>query len=120
GPSQGSQAMFQMKPGQWRSSKLIGVDVYNNNNEKIGDINELILDQQGKVEAVVVGVGGFLGMGEHDVALPFDQVKFIENPRNNATANRTDTVAKNNSQTQMPPPSSNTIGSSGGTRDGNT
>jgi len=112
--------MFQMKPGQWRSSKLIGVDVYNNNNEKIGDINELILDQQGKIEAIVVGVGGFLGMGEHDVALPFNQVKFSEEPRTNATANRTDTAPTSNRQTQTNPPASNTTGSSAGTRDGNT
>jgi len=57
--------MFEMKAGQWRATKLTGVSVYNNNNEKIGDINELIVDRDGKVAAVVIGVGGFLGMGEH-------------------------------------------------------
>jgi len=55
--------------GEWQSSKLIHMNVYNAQNEKIGDIKELMLDKSGKVEDVVIGVGGFLGMGEHDVAV---------------------------------------------------
>ena len=47
-------------------------------NEKLGDINELILDKNGKVNAVVIGVGGFLGMGEHDIAVTMDKLKFVE------------------------------------------
>jgi hypothetical protein len=49
------------KDAQWRSSKLIGVNVYNDNNEKIGDIEELIVDKSGKIDNVVLGVGGFPG-----------------------------------------------------------
>jgi PRC-barrel domain len=45
-----------------------------------------ILGQDGKIEAVVIGVGGFLGIGEHNVAVPFDQVKFVGEPRRVATA----------------------------------
>ena len=67
-------AMYEMKPGQWRATKLTGVNVYNNNNEKIGDVNELIVGRDGKVEAVVIGVGGFLGLGEKDVAVKMDQI----------------------------------------------
>jgi len=71
----------------WRASKLMGLDVYNEANEKIGDINELILDKNGKVNAVVVGVGGFLGMGEHDIAVSMDKLKFVEEPvRTSSTA----------------------------------
>jgi sporulation protein YlmC with PRC-barrel domain len=84
--------MTQEQPGQWRASKLDGLDVYNNNNEKIGDINEILVDQSGKIQAVVIGVGGFLGMGEHDVAVPFDQVKFVNEPRSNASASNTSTT----------------------------
>src|ERR1700737_4196600 len=47
------------KDGQWRSSKLIGVDVYNDANEKIGDIEELIVDKSAKIDQVVLGVDGF-------------------------------------------------------------
>ena len=57
-----------------------GLDVYNNGNEKIGDISELILDQSGKVSAVVIGVGGFLGIGEHYVAVPYDQIRWSSEP----------------------------------------
>lgn len=68
------------KEGQWRSSKLIGVNVYNDNNEKIGDIQELIVDKTGKVDDVILGVGGFLGMGEHYVAVPMEKLKWVEEP----------------------------------------
>ena len=67
-----------MLKGHWRASKLMGLDVYNDANEKLGDINELILDKDGKVNAVVIGVGGFLGMGEHDIAVSMDKLKFME------------------------------------------
>ncbi|WP_114947081.1 PRC-barrel domain-containing protein [Microvirga calopogonii] len=72
--------MTQEQPGQWRASKLDGLNVYNQNNEKIGDISELIVDSSGTIQAVVVGVGGFLGLGERDVAIPFDQIKFVNDP----------------------------------------
>ena len=64
--------------GNWRSSKLIGLKVYNEANERLGDINELIVDKGGKINAVVIGVGGFLGMGEHDIAVTMDKLKFVE------------------------------------------
>src|SRR5690349_14480291 len=51
----------------WRASKLKGLNVYNDKNEKLGDINEILIDKSGKVEGVIIGVGGFLGMGEHDI-----------------------------------------------------
>ena len=76
-----------MLKNNWRASKLMGLDVYNEANEKLGDINELILDKNGKVNAVVIGVGGFLGMGEHDIAVTMDKLKFIEEPvRTSSTA----------------------------------
>jgi sporulation protein YlmC with PRC-barrel domain len=76
-----------MLKGNWRASKLMGLDVYNEGNEKLGDVNELILDKSGKVTAVVIGVGGFLGMGEHDIAVSMDKLKFVEEPvRTSSTA----------------------------------
>ena len=70
--------MTNEKAGEWRASKLKGVAAYNNNNEKIGDIEELIIGASGKVDAVVIGVGGFLGMGEHQVAVPFTDLQFMD------------------------------------------
>jgi sporulation protein YlmC with PRC-barrel domain len=66
--------------GQWRASKLIGVNVYNEQNEKLGDINEVLLDKSGKATGVIIGVGGFLGMGEHDVMVGFDKLKWVNEP----------------------------------------
>ncbi|MGJ4972958.1 MULTISPECIES: PRC-barrel domain-containing protein [unclassified Bradyrhizobium] len=66
--------------GDWRSSKLVGVKVYNNNNENVGSIDDLLIDKSGAVKGVVIGVGGFLGMGEHLVAVSFDQIKFSDQP----------------------------------------
>ena len=77
-PAASSEKM--MLKSKWRVSKLLGLDVYNEANEKLGDVNELILDKDGKVDAVVIGVGGFLGMGEHDIAVKMDKLKFIEEP----------------------------------------
>ena len=55
--------------GQWRASKLVGVDLYNEQNENIGDLDDVIIDPSGKVDGVIVSVGGFLGMGEHHVLM---------------------------------------------------
>jgi sporulation protein YlmC with PRC-barrel domain len=80
-----SKWMTQFPSGQWQASKLKGLNVYNNNNEKIGDINELVVDQSGKVQAAVIGVGGFLGIGEHDVAVPFNELKWVNEPPRSAS-----------------------------------
>lgn len=82
----------KMLKGKWRASKLMGLDVYNQNNEKLGDINEFILDKDGKVQAVVIGVGGFLGMGEHDVAVTMDKLQFVEEARKTTTSNASPTT----------------------------
>jgi sporulation protein YlmC with PRC-barrel domain len=58
----------------FRVSKLIGAPVKNANRESIGDINDLIIDGEGKVAKVVVGVGGFLGLGERNVVLKMSEL----------------------------------------------
>jgi len=65
---------------QWRASKLIGLNVYNDQNEKLGDISELLLDKEGKVTGVVIGIGGFLGMGQHDIKVDMAKLKFVNEP----------------------------------------
>ena len=76
----------------WRSSKLIGLNVYNDKNEKLGDINEILLDKSGKVEGVVIGVGGFLGMGEHDIKVDMSKLKFVNEPARTASTTTTTTT----------------------------
>jgi sporulation protein YlmC with PRC-barrel domain len=66
--------------GDWRTSKVVGLSIYNDNNESIGSINDLLTDRNGNIKAVVLGVGGFLGVGGHLVAVPFDKIKFVNEP----------------------------------------
>ena len=66
--------------GDWRASKVVGLSVYNDKNESVGSINEMLMDKSGNIKAVILGVGGFLGVGEHLVAVPFDKVKFVNEP----------------------------------------
>jgi len=61
------------------SSKLIGLDVYNDKNQDVGQIKDLALNHDGQTEAYVLSVGGFLGMGEHYVAVNPSQVKVTYN-----------------------------------------
>ena len=63
--------------GEWRASKMAGVKIYNDANENIGSINDLLMDKSGAVKIAVIGVGGFLGMGEHLVAVPYEKLKFV-------------------------------------------
>jgi PRC-barrel domain len=58
-------------------SDLRGTRVYGSNNESIGDISDLLLDRQGRVVAAIIGVGGFLGIGQKDVAVPFEALEIV-------------------------------------------
>jgi len=60
------------------ASSFIGKTVYSTNNENVGDINDLLVGSNGTVKAAVVGVGGFLGMGEKDVAVPLDKLSMTK------------------------------------------
>src|SRR5437016_1493587 len=72
-----SSTSFQ---GDWRASKVVGLNVYNEQNENVGSINDLLMDKSGSVKAAVISVGGFLGMGARLIALPMDKVKFSDQP----------------------------------------
>ena len=58
-----------------RTSQLVGAKVYNKANENIGSIEDIILKPDGSVDEVVLSVGGFLGMGDKYVAVPFSDLK---------------------------------------------
>ena len=64
------------QPDQFRSTNLRGTRVYGANNENIGEINDVLISRTGKVAAVIIGVGGFLGIGEKDVAVPMSMLLF--------------------------------------------
>jgi hypothetical protein len=66
------------KPDQWLASKLKGTDVTGADNQKIGDVSDILFDKSGKIDAYVISVGGFLGMGAKEVAVPPDQVQWTK------------------------------------------
>ncbi|RPI42076.1 MAG: PRC-barrel domain containing protein, partial [Hyphomicrobiaceae bacterium] len=90
------------KEGEWRASKLVHVDVYNEANEKIGDINDVILDRSGKVAKVILGGGCVLGVGERDVAIAFDKLKWVDQPVTSITASTTSAPATAPATTSAP------------------
>ncbi len=96
--------MTQMQPGQWRLSSFTGLNIYNEANEKIGDVRELIFNREGQAAGAVVGVGGFLGIGEHSVAVPFDQIRFMDQPHATAATSSTNPAPS----TGMPAPATRT------------
>lgn len=78
--------------GLWQGSKLISMNVYNEQNEKIGTIKELMVDKSGNIASAVIGVGGFLGIGERDVAVKFADLKWSNEPVRSSTTSNTTTM----------------------------
>jgi sporulation protein YlmC with PRC-barrel domain len=65
----------QVATGWSAKKQILGKDVYNDAGDKIGDINDLIVTPSKSVSYAIVGVGGFLGMGEHEIAVPVSKLK---------------------------------------------
>jgi len=60
----------------WSAEKqILDKDVYNDSNEKVGKVEDLIITPDKAVSYVILGVGGFLGLARHDVAIPAGQLK---------------------------------------------
>lgn len=55
-------------------NKILGSSVYNEKGKKVGDVDDVILKNNGKAVYFVIGAGGFLGLGEHDVAIPYEKI----------------------------------------------
>jgi sporulation protein YlmC with PRC-barrel domain len=93
----GEVLWYSHQPEQMRASKLIGTKVVNAANESIGDVNEIIIGKDGKVAAVIIGVGGFLGMGEREVAINYNSLRMNRDSNANLvlTVNATKDALKN-------------------------
>src|SRR5262245_57759973 len=68
----------EQKESEVLAEDLVGANVFGPDNEKVGTIEDLILDEQKKVTGVVVGVGGFLGIGKKEVGLNWEQAKVVD------------------------------------------
>jgi sporulation protein YlmC with PRC-barrel domain len=77
-PRAGSDVEFvTVQPaGQWSTGQFVGETVTNQAGENIGDINDVLFDKTGRISTAVIGVGGFLGIGEKSVAVPFSALSF--------------------------------------------
>ncbi|MBZ6076281.1 PRC-barrel domain-containing protein [Microvirga puerhi] len=101
--SSSGQFVTQRQTSQMMASDLIGTKVISANNESIGDINDVILDRNGQAVAAVVGVGGFLGIGEKNVAVPFQSLEFASREQVNAMNNAGNNVSTTGSTTTTAP-----------------
>jgi sporulation protein YlmC with PRC-barrel domain len=85
--------------GQWLASRFIGQPVTNKTGQNIGDINDLLFDKTGRISTAVIGVGGFLGIGEKSVAIPFSSLSIMAD----ATGKRVVTISLSKEQLQSAP-----------------
>lgn len=74
-PAFAAQTMSSLPPDSFTITDYYKQDIYDNNKNTVGKIDDVLIDKSGKITALIVGVGGFLGIGEKDVALPFAAVK---------------------------------------------
>lgn len=81
-PAESKDAVLTQAPGDLAASKLVGATVYNTTNETVGEISDVIISPNGTVTAVLIGVGGFLGMGEKTIAVPYAALKAARGDNN--------------------------------------
>jgi PRC-barrel domain protein len=84
--SDSPQFLAKQESNDWLASDLIGRSVVNASNETIGEINDLITDEDGKIVAALIGAGGFLGIGEKDVAVRFEDLKLARDENGDISA----------------------------------
>jgi hypothetical protein len=70
----------QQPTGEWLVTHFLGAIVKNTKGESIGDINDVLFDKDGRISTAVLGVGGFLGIGEKSVAVPFTSLTLKAGP----------------------------------------
>jgi sporulation protein YlmC with PRC-barrel domain len=64
-----------LSTGNWLASDVYKADVYDPSEHKVGKVTDLMIDSNGNVTAAIIGVGGFVGVGQKDVAIPFKELK---------------------------------------------
>lgn len=81
--SEGDASQFfvmEQADDQVLANRYIGKTVYNDAMEKVGKVNDLVFTMDGGIEAAIIGVGGFLGLGEKEVAVRFNEIDILEDP----------------------------------------
>ena len=84
---------------RWLASDVYKADVYDTSDHKVGNVTDLMIDCNGNVMAAIIGVGGFLGVGEKDVAIPFKELRVsTRDGKDWLVLNRTQRRTKNNAR----------------------
>jgi sporulation protein YlmC with PRC-barrel domain len=86
--------LTEQAPDQVSANTYIGQSVYNGNNESIGSVNDLIMKKDGGMVAAIVGVGGFLGIGEKNVAVPMEKITVAQNTQDGSVKLTTSETAE--------------------------
>ncbi|OWV71905.1 photosystem reaction center subunit H [Rhizobium sp. R634] len=86
--------LTEQAPDQVSANTYIGQSVYNANNESIGSVNDLIMKKDGGLVAAIVGVGGFLGIGEKNVAVPMEKITIAQNTQDGSVKLTTSETAE--------------------------
>jgi sporulation protein YlmC with PRC-barrel domain len=90
------QTLTSLPSGALPISDYYNQSVYDPQDNKIGDIKDLLANKDGKIDAAIVGVGGFLGAGEKNVAVPFNSLKLTDkNGKRYLVMNTTKEALKN-------------------------
>jgi sporulation protein YlmC with PRC-barrel domain len=71
--------LLSIPAGSWTISNYYKQAVYDRGKNKIGDVEDVLIDRSGRVSGIVINVGGFLGVGDKDVIVPFSAVKTAAN-----------------------------------------
>lgn len=90
----GGPYLTEQAADQVSANTYIGQSVYNGQNESIGSVNDLIMKKDGGLVAAIVGVGGFLGIGEKDVAVPMDKITIAQNTQDGSVKLTTSETAE--------------------------
>lgn len=87
------QASLTQTHGMWRASQLVGATVHNDQGETVGTVNDILVSGDGTIKNAVLSVGGFLGIGNKLVEVPFDQLKVVPAKDNPASKSASDTTS---------------------------
>ena len=79
-PATAPNFVASQKSDQWLASKFKGTDVLGADNQKIGDVSDILFDKSGTVDAIIVSVGGFLGLGSKHVAIAPAAFEVVKGP----------------------------------------
>jgi len=98
-PADSGKFIASQSTDQWVFSKFKGTDVLGPDNAHIGNVNDMLFDKQGKILGLIVGVGGFLGIGEKNVAI--DMSAFQPVPASTGSSSSSGTATRSDDPTMV-------------------